>query len=80
MLDMEDEIHLGRTYPNFPPQLALTKSCFEQIEDEGGSEEVEAQLSNNGWNRNIKYQTYKAKGSIQNYFIDRKNTQPSWNN
>ncbi|KAA6359526.1 MAG: hypothetical protein EZS28_044947 [Streblomastix strix] len=58
----------------------LFKSCQEQIEDEGGNEEIEAQLVNKGRGPfssiNIKSQTNRAKGKILNFFIDRSNPEP----
>ncbi|KAA6378258.1 MAG: hypothetical protein EZS28_026215 [Streblomastix strix] len=52
---------------SFPPQPVLFKSCLEQIEDEGGNEEIEAQLVNKGYI--IKDEAYDAKESILNIYV-----------
>ncbi|KAA6358138.1 MAG: hypothetical protein EZS28_046335 [Streblomastix strix] len=46
----------------------LSKSCIEQIEEEGGSAEIEAQLINKG--RNFNDITIEAKVEILNFYID----------
>ncbi|KAA6380863.1 MAG: hypothetical protein EZS28_023612 [Streblomastix strix] len=77
-----NEFYNGRNnyddQPSFPPQPNLSKACVEQIEDEGGIEEVESQLTNKGKNFNIKIQAIKVKGRILNFFIDWSNSIPFW--
>ncbi|KAA6358564.1 MAG: hypothetical protein EZS28_045909 [Streblomastix strix] len=62
----------------FPPQLLLTHRSDEQIEEEGGNEEIDSQLINKG--RNIKNKANRAQGEILNYFIEQGNTRPDWYN
>ncbi|KAA6365700.1 MAG: hypothetical protein EZS28_038773, partial [Streblomastix strix] len=61
-------------YPctSFPPQPDLFKSCLEQFEDEGGNEEIEAQLVNKaiGEYDDIHNNSNLAKRRILNIFID----------
>ncbi|KAA6361717.1 MAG: hypothetical protein EZS28_042757 [Streblomastix strix] len=72
-------LHRGRDYkPSFPPLPQLIKSTDEQIEEEGGNEEVEAQLCNNGQRDNIKEKAIQIKATILNHFIDISNTRPWW--
>ncbi|KAA6370745.1 MAG: hypothetical protein EZS28_033728 [Streblomastix strix] len=76
-------LHQGRynyPHPLFPAQPALSKSCIEQIEEEGGNEEVEAQLYNNGKNDNIIDEAIEAKGEMMNIYFDRNNPKPWWYN
>ncbi|KAA6315836.1 MAG: hypothetical protein EZS28_055354, partial [Streblomastix strix] len=70
------DIHQGkRFYPSFPPLPVLAKTCEEQIEEEGGSEEVDAQLINNN-NKycNVKYYADLVKVKLLNIYIDLSNT------
>ncbi|KAA6372917.1 MAG: hypothetical protein EZS28_031556 [Streblomastix strix] len=68
------------------PQPDLLKSCQEQIEDEGGNEEIEAQLVNKQWNDDlqgnyiIKGTANWAKGSILNFYVDNNSPRPYWYN
>ncbi|KAA6383747.1 MAG: hypothetical protein EZS28_020726 [Streblomastix strix] len=67
----------GDDQPSFSPQPALSKSCIEQIEEEGGNEDVESQLINNerysfGWN--ITNEANETKKDILNLYINRINT------
>ncbi|KAA6375036.1 MAG: hypothetical protein EZS28_029435 [Streblomastix strix] len=66
------QLHLGRQYyTNFPPQPALCKVCEEQIEEEGGIDEVDAQTINKGeglYQWNTKHWANKAIGEYLNYF------------
>ncbi|KAA6384602.1 MAG: hypothetical protein EZS28_019872 [Streblomastix strix] len=65
--------------PSFPPQPALSKSYFEQIEEEGGNEEIESQLINNGKDQfcnKIKVKANQIKRMKMNYYIYRQNTEP----
>ncbi|KAA6403160.1 MAG: hypothetical protein EZS28_001314 [Streblomastix strix] len=71
------ELCQGRNYsPFFPEQLALSKTCIEQIEEEGGNEEVESQMINNQNIGNFNYRAIKTEGQILNFYIDRSNTRP----
>ncbi|KAA6363301.1 MAG: hypothetical protein EZS28_041172 [Streblomastix strix] len=56
------------------PQPILLKSCLEQIEDEGGNEEIEAQLVNKGYI--IKDHANDAKRYILNIYVDNSNPRP----
>ncbi|KAA6371143.1 MAG: hypothetical protein EZS28_033330 [Streblomastix strix] len=67
-----NQFHLGRYYNTpFPPQPKLAKTSVEQIEEEGGSEEFDAQLINKGrlWVSIINYAN-KSKAAMLNYFIN----------
>ncbi|KAA6397996.1 MAG: hypothetical protein EZS28_006479 [Streblomastix strix] len=63
-----DYNHLERNYeePSFPPQHALVKTCLEQIEQEGGIEELETQLINKGLFDDIMNNVKQVKGDIFN--------------
>ncbi|KAA6319782.1 MAG: hypothetical protein EZS28_054776 [Streblomastix strix] len=64
---------------SFPPQPLLAHRSDEQIEEEGGNEEIDSQLINNGHqNYNIKDYANRAKGAILNYFIEQGNPKPDW--
>ncbi|KAA6375347.1 MAG: hypothetical protein EZS28_029126 [Streblomastix strix] len=74
-------LHIGRYNDElyFPPQPLLAHRSDEQIEEEGGNEEIEAQLINNReiqYIGNIKSQANGAKGWILNYFIKWGNPRP----
>ncbi|KAA6399486.1 MAG: hypothetical protein EZS28_004984 [Streblomastix strix] len=73
-------LHLGRNdqypLPTFSPLPLLAKTCLDRNEEEGGNEEVDAQLSNSGKGGNIKLRANQANGLILNFYIDRKNTRP----
>ncbi|KAA6372808.1 MAG: hypothetical protein EZS28_031665 [Streblomastix strix] len=58
--------------PFFQPLPLLARMSAEQIEEEGGNEEIESQLNSNGNNGSIKYYTKYAKAVILNHFIDRR--------
>ncbi|KAA6393013.1 MAG: hypothetical protein EZS28_011456 [Streblomastix strix] len=64
-------------YNSFPPLPLLAQISKEQIEEEGGSEEIESQLINKGYNY-INVKANQAKAAILNYFIDINNTRPEW--
>ncbi|KAA6385594.1 MAG: hypothetical protein EZS28_018879 [Streblomastix strix] len=69
------QLHQGRNnywQPSFLPQPLLAKRSMEQIEEEGGSEEVDAQLVNNGIF--VMHKAKKIKGLILNYFINKNKT------
>ncbi|KAA6357735.1 MAG: hypothetical protein EZS28_046738 [Streblomastix strix] len=71
------DIHQGDY--SFPPQPLLVRRSVEQIEEEGGNEEIESQIINKGhFGRNIKDEANRAKGEILNYFIDQGNQRPYW--
>ncbi|KAA6382341.1 MAG: hypothetical protein EZS28_022129 [Streblomastix strix] len=59
-------------------QPALSKSCIEQIEEEGGNEEVESQLINKWNDDDNKDQANQTKAEILNLYIDRRNPRPGW--
>ncbi|KAA6394607.1 MAG: hypothetical protein EZS28_009870 [Streblomastix strix] len=73
--------HEGRDYswqPYFPPLPLLARGSEEQIEEEGGSEEIDAQLNNKGDCGNIKRNTNLAKSVILNNFIQSSNQHSGW--
>ncbi|KAA6378980.1 MAG: hypothetical protein EZS28_025492 [Streblomastix strix] len=63
--------------PSFPSLPLLVRRSEEQVEEEGGNEEVEAQIINDN---DIRDEANKAKGRILNYFINNSNTRPMWYN
>ncbi|KAA6379644.1 MAG: hypothetical protein EZS28_024829 [Streblomastix strix] len=71
------DIHQGN-YSSFPPQPLLVRRSVEQIEEEGGNEEIDVQMNNKGCYGNIKYHANRAKGRILNYFIELGNPKPNW--
>ncbi|KAA6373603.1 MAG: hypothetical protein EZS28_030868, partial [Streblomastix strix] len=74
-------LNKGRYYNAiFPPQPLLAHRSDEQIEEEGGNEEIDSQLINKGKNDDIKDYANKAKGAILNYFIEQGNQRPIWYN
>ncbi|KAA6361537.1 MAG: hypothetical protein EZS28_042936 [Streblomastix strix] len=64
--------------PSFPSQPTLAKSCIEQIEEEGGNEEVESQLINKGENNSIKDYANYVKTEILNTYINSRNPRPEY--
>ncbi|KAA6373840.1 MAG: hypothetical protein EZS28_030633, partial [Streblomastix strix] len=65
--------------PTFPPQPLLARRSDEQIEEEGGNEEIDSQLINKGHQYcDIKDIANYVKGRILNYFIEQSNTRPEW--
>ncbi|KAA6363332.1 MAG: hypothetical protein EZS28_041141 [Streblomastix strix] len=66
--------------PSFPPQLLLARRSVEQIEEEGGNEEIDSQIINKGIGGNIKDEANEAKGRILNYFVEKSNQRPDWYN
>ncbi|KAA6375343.1 MAG: hypothetical protein EZS28_029130, partial [Streblomastix strix] len=71
------DIHQGKQN-SFPPQPLLVRRSDEQIEEEGGNEEIDSQLINKGnfFGCNIKDEANRAKGRILNYFIEWGNPRP----
>ncbi|KAA6374538.1 MAG: hypothetical protein EZS28_029935 [Streblomastix strix] len=73
-------LNQGRKYnePIFPPQPLLARRSDEQIEEEGGNEEIDSQLINKRYkgDYNIKNDANEAKRRILNYFIEQGNTKP----
>ncbi|KAA6390872.1 MAG: hypothetical protein EZS28_013604 [Streblomastix strix] len=71
-------LNQGRYYneTQFPPQPLLVRRSVEQIEEEGGNEEIQSQLINKGYSDNIKNSAIRAKGMILNYFIEQGNPRP----
>ncbi|KAA6392800.1 MAG: hypothetical protein EZS28_011672 [Streblomastix strix] len=67
-----NRLHQGRINdePSFPPQPLLARRSNEQIEEEGGNEEIESQISNKGLRGNIKINANETKGEILNCFIE----------
>ncbi|KAA6385212.1 MAG: hypothetical protein EZS28_019263 [Streblomastix strix] len=66
------DIHDGRNddwQSSFQPLPLLARRTEEQIEEEGGSEEIDAQLNNkeNQWYKMI--QANRAKAALVNHFI-----------
>ncbi|KAA6389593.1 MAG: hypothetical protein EZS28_014880 [Streblomastix strix] len=74
-------LNQGRNYnATFPPQPLLVRRSDEQIEEEGGNEEVDSQLINKGDYGHIKDHANRAKEWILNYFIEQDNPRPRWYN
>ncbi|KAA6367233.1 MAG: hypothetical protein EZS28_037240 [Streblomastix strix] len=74
-------LNQGRDYNAiFPPQPLLARRSDEQIEEEGGNEEIDSQLINTEKNDDIKNSANRAKGEILNYFIEQGNPKPDWYN
>ncbi|KAA6360293.1 MAG: hypothetical protein EZS28_044180 [Streblomastix strix] len=64
---------------SFPPQPLLARRSYEQFEEEGGNEEIDSQLINNGQQYcNIKDGAIRNKGRILNYFIELGTSRPDW--
>ncbi|KAA6362307.1 MAG: hypothetical protein EZS28_042166, partial [Streblomastix strix] len=63
---------------SFPPQPLLVRRSDEQIEEEGGNEEVDSQQSNKGRGKSnhINIWANEAKGAILNNFIEQGNRKP----
>ncbi|KAA6362084.1 MAG: hypothetical protein EZS28_042389 [Streblomastix strix] len=74
------DIHQGKQN-SFPPQPLLVRRSVEQIEEEGGNEEIDSQIINKGnfFGCNIKDEANEAIGEILNYFIEWGNPRPDWN-
>ncbi|KAA6354284.1 MAG: hypothetical protein EZS28_050189 [Streblomastix strix] len=68
------ELHEGRYYRQlfFQPLPLLVRRTEEQMEEEGASEELEAQINNVGYFGDIKFYTNKAKAKTLNHFIHRR--------
>ncbi|KAA6363125.1 MAG: hypothetical protein EZS28_041348 [Streblomastix strix] len=67
-------LHYGRNddyQPSFQPLPLLVRNTEEQIEEEGANEEIEAQMNNYGYNRDIKYWANYVKEVVLNHFIRR---------
>ncbi|KAA6377903.1 MAG: hypothetical protein EZS28_026572 [Streblomastix strix] len=62
--------------PSFQYQPQLAKNSYEQIIEECGSEEVDAQLFNKGDDGDIKFKATQVKAEIMNHFIDSSNSRP----
>ncbi|KAA6378871.1 MAG: hypothetical protein EZS28_025604 [Streblomastix strix] len=64
------DLYEGRNYrkPSFQPLPLLARMSLEQIEEEGADEEIDAQITNNGYN-GIKIYANKAKAVKLNRFI-----------
>ncbi|KAA6391986.1 MAG: hypothetical protein EZS28_012489 [Streblomastix strix] len=76
-----NELHSGRNYSSsVPPQPLLAQSSEDQIEEEGGIEEVEAQLFNKRqqYGDKIKYCAGRAKASTLNNYIKWSSIRPRW--
>ncbi|KAA6368231.1 MAG: hypothetical protein EZS28_036242 [Streblomastix strix] len=74
-------LHEGRNnyeQPYFPPLPLLARRSKEQIDEEGGNEEIDAQLNNDRDYGNIKHNTNLVKSVILNNFIYSSNQQPGW--
>ncbi|KAA6368185.1 MAG: hypothetical protein EZS28_036288 [Streblomastix strix] len=65
---------------SLPPQPLLVHRSDEQIEEEGGNEEIDSQLINKGSYCNIKNKANEAKKAVLNYFIEQGNQRPDWYN
>ncbi|KAA6390772.1 MAG: hypothetical protein EZS28_013701 [Streblomastix strix] len=60
--------------PSFPQQICLARITDEQIEEEGGNEEIEAQLIYQSYYYYVKEYAKGAKSAILNYFVDQENS------
>ncbi|KAA6385035.1 MAG: hypothetical protein EZS28_019438 [Streblomastix strix] len=67
------DLHEGRNYrqPSFRPLPLLVRITEEQIEEEGASEEFDAQIKNNEYDGYIRKWANEAKAAIMNRFIHR---------
>ncbi|KAA6364798.1 MAG: hypothetical protein EZS28_039675 [Streblomastix strix] len=77
------QLHLVKNdywYMSFPPFPQLARSTVEQIVEEGGNEEIEAQINNKGLYYNFKDQANSVKATVLNFYIDNSNTRPDWYN
>ncbi|KAA6367695.1 MAG: hypothetical protein EZS28_036778 [Streblomastix strix] len=65
-------LNQGNQYnPIYPPQPLLARRSDEQLEEEGGNEEIDSQQINEGRQyRNVKYEAYEAKAAILNNFVN----------
>ncbi|KAA6369993.1 MAG: hypothetical protein EZS28_034481 [Streblomastix strix] len=72
--DFLRELYEGRYYRQlfFQPLPLLARRTEEQMEEEGASEELEAQMDNKGYYGYIKVYTNKAKTATLNHFINRR--------
>ncbi|KAA6401734.1 MAG: hypothetical protein EZS28_002741 [Streblomastix strix] len=64
-------LHQGKNnqgQSSFQPLPLLARRTEEQIEEEGGNEELEAQMNNNGYD-DVEYWANRAKTAILNHFI-----------
>ncbi|KAA6375121.1 MAG: hypothetical protein EZS28_029352 [Streblomastix strix] len=62
--------------PSFPPQPLLARRSVEQIEEEGGNEQIDSQIINKGHYGHINNSANEAKAMILNYFIEQGNPRP----
>ncbi|KAA6402153.1 MAG: hypothetical protein EZS28_002315 [Streblomastix strix] len=70
-------LHQGRyNSATFPPQPLLALRAHEQLEEEGGNEEIDSQLINEGLDSNIKNSASRTNGWILNHFIEQGNLKP----
>ncbi|KAA6386964.1 MAG: hypothetical protein EZS28_017510 [Streblomastix strix] len=81
--DFLRNLRQGRYYDiTFHQQPALIKTCVEQIEEEGGNEEVDSQIENKQvleyGDQYLKYYANWTIGEILNFFIDKNNPRPNW--
>ncbi|KAA6397959.1 MAG: hypothetical protein EZS28_006518 [Streblomastix strix] len=74
-------LNKGRNnFATFPPQPLLVRRSVEQIEEEGGNEEVESLQKYRVDFGHIKINANYAKGAILNQFIEQGSTRPYWYN
>ncbi|KAA6358307.1 MAG: hypothetical protein EZS28_046165, partial [Streblomastix strix] len=67
-------LHEGKIYiwkPFVQPLPLHVRMSEEQMEEEGGIEEIEAQRNNKGDSGSIKYEANRAKAATLNHFIHR---------
>ncbi|KAA6393031.1 MAG: hypothetical protein EZS28_011445 [Streblomastix strix] len=69
---------LNKGRKSFPPQPLLAHRSDEQLEEEGGNEEIDSQQKNKRISGNIKNSANRANGAIHNNFIEQGNTRPDW--
>ncbi|KAA6355733.1 MAG: hypothetical protein EZS28_048741 [Streblomastix strix] len=72
--DLLRDLHEGRYYRQlfFQPLPLLARWTEEQMEEEGANEELEAQMNNKGYYKNIMTQANRVKAVILNCFIRRR--------
>ncbi|KAA6374275.1 MAG: hypothetical protein EZS28_030197, partial [Streblomastix strix] len=76
------DLCVGGNFPQFifSPKYSLAKFAYEQIEEFGGNEELEAQLINEGYKQelfegdiSIKDNALLTKGELLHFFVDQSN-------
>ncbi|KAA6389308.1 MAG: hypothetical protein EZS28_015167 [Streblomastix strix] len=76
--ELTDAVHQGRNESPLKSQHSIVKRSEEQIEEEGGNEEIDSQLINKGYYRNIMKEAQTAQMKTLRFFIDKSNPRPRW--